>query len=279
MNIKIVSDSSSDIFKLDGIDYASVPLKIITDQKEYIDTPDLDVDGMIDDLRKYKGTSKSSCPNMADWASAFGDSDGVFCVPITRNLSGSHNSASLAVEEFLEEHPDKKAYVVDTLSAGPGCAICVEKLCELIDSGLEFDGIMEELCRYQKSTHLHFCLESLRNFANNGRVSHATAKIAGVLGIRIIGKASDEGTLEIESKVRGSDKAIAEMYAKMKEYGYSGGKVRIHQCQNPEAADSLRSMILADFPNADIIIRTTGALCSFYAESGGFLVGYEGRER
>ena len=279
MAFKIVSDSSSDIFALDGVDYASVPLKIITDEKQYIDTPDLCVDGMISDLQKYKGTSKSSCPNMDDWRSAFGDSDGVFCVPITRNLSGSYNSATLAAEEYTEENPGKKAYVVDTLSAGPGCAICVEKLCELIKSGLSFEEIRDELCRYQKSLHLHFCLESLRNFANNGRVSHATAKIAGVLGIRIVGKASDEGTLEIESKVRGADKSIVEIYSKMKEYGYSGGKVRIHQCHNTEAAETLSEMIHKDFPEADVVIRKTGALCSFYAEEGGFLVGYEGKER
>ena len=276
MNYKIVSDSSSDIFAISDVNYSFVPLKIITDEKQYIDSPDLDVDAMIDDLRKYKGTSKSSCPNMDEWKSAFGDCDGVFCVPITRNLSGSYNSASIAVEEYLEENPGKKAYVVDTLSAGPECAMIVEKLCELIKAGLEFDEIREKLCEYQKSTHLHFCLESLRNFANNGRVSHATAKMAGVLGIRIVGKASNEGTLELESKIRGSEKSMAEVYEKMKENGYSGKKVRIHQCQNEDGIQFLKALILKDFPEADIIIRKTGALCSFYAESGGFLVGYEG---
>ncbi len=276
MSYKIVSDSSSDIFSLDDVNYSSVPLKIITDEKEYIDSPDLNVSEMIEDLRKYKGTSKSSCPNMEDWKSAFGDCDNIFCVTITKNLSGSYNSASLAVEDLLEEYPEKKAFVVDTLTAGPECALIVEKLQELINAGLAFNDIKHEICEYIKSTHLLFCLESLRNLANNGRVSHAVAKVAGVLGIRVIGKASLEGTLEIESKIRGGDKAIAETYSKMKEYGYNGGKVRIHQCNNTEGALALKSMIEKDFPLADIAIRSTGALCSFYAESGGFLVGYEG---
>ena len=279
MKFRIVSDSSSDIFALSEVDFATVPLKVITDEKEYIDTPELDVDEMISDLQKYKGTSKSSCPNMEDWRSAFGDAEAVFCVPITRNLSGSYNSATLACEEYVEEHPDRKAYVVDTLSAGPGCAILVEKLCALIAEGLSFEEIRDNLCEYQRSTHLHFCLESLRNFANNGRVSHATAKIAGVIGIRIIGMASDEGTLEVQSKARGAAKAISEMYSKLKEYGYCGGKVRIHHCHGEDTAEALSRMILADYPDADIAVRTTGALCSFYAEEGGFLVGYEGRSR
>ena len=47
MKFRIVSDSSSDIFALSEVDFATVPLKVITDEKEYIDTPDLDVDEMI----------------------------------------------------------------------------------------------------------------------------------------------------------------------------------------------------------------------------------------
>jgi len=33
------------------------------------------------------------------------------------------------------------------------------------------------------------------------------------------------------------------------------------------------------FPAASVVIGETGALCSFYAESGGLLVGFEGGEK
>lgn len=279
MIFRIVSDSSSDLYNLSDVEYVSVPLKIITDEKEYIDTPELDVDGMTNDLLKYKGTSRSSCPNMEDWKSAFEGADGVFCVSITRNLSGSYNSAKLAVKEFLEENPDKKAFVADTLTAGPECALIVEKLRELILSGLDFEEIKEELIAYQKTTHLLFALESMRNLANNGRISHAAAKMAGLLGIRAVGKADMNGTLEMVSKVRGADKTVEEVFAKMKEHGYSGKTVRIHHCQNPEISNSLKEKILSEFPSAKVTVGTTAALCSFYAERGGFLVGYEGAEK
>jgi len=279
MNIRIVSDSSSDLFKLSGADFVSVPLKIITSEKQYIDNPALDVNGMTDDLKKYKGQSRSSCPNMQDWLNAFRGADAVFCVTITRNLSGSYNSALLAVNDFLEEDPSRRAYVVDTLTAGPECALIVEKLCRLIAAGKDFDAIKDEICEYQRYTHLVFCLESLRNLANNGRVNPAVAKIAGVIGIRVVGKASLEGTLEVESKVRGTDKAIAELYKKMKENGYRGGKVRIHHCFADESAKTLTSIIKSDYPKAVVVTAKTGALCSFYAEIGGFLVGFEGAKK
>ena len=279
MTFKIVSDSSSDVLELSGVDYASVPLKIITEDKEYVDTAELDVEKMADDLKKYKGTSKSSCPNMDDWYRAFGDSDCVFCVAITKNLSGSHNSATLAAQDYMEDHPERKVFCVDGLSAGPENALLIEKLRDLILSGLSFEEICNAICEYKRSTHLLFALESMRNLANNGRISHAKAKIAGLLGIRAVGKASLEGTLEMLSKVRGADGTVAESYGYMKQNGYCGGKVRIHHCKNPEIAENIKKMILADFPEASVVISSTRALCSFYAEAGGFLIGYEGNNK
>lgn len=276
MNIKIVSDSSSDIFAYEGANYASVPLKIITSEKQYVDNSELDVFGMTEDLKKYKGESKSSCPNVSEWYDAFEGSDAVFCVTITRNLSGSYNSATLALRDFLEENPERKGYVIDTLTAGPECALIVEKLVSLIAEGKSFETIKKEINEYKNTTHLLFCLESLRNLANNGRINPAIAKLAGVLGIRMVGKASLEGTLEVISKVRGAEKGVAETYLKMKEHGYRGQKVRIHHCKSEKNAEKLRDIIVDDYPGAEVSIHTTGALCSFYAEEGGYLVGYEG---
>ena len=279
MNYKIVSDSSSDLLRLDGIPFSSVPLKIITDEKEYIDDGSLNVDEMIADLQKYKGLSKSACPNTAEWMDAFEACDGVFCVTITSNLSGSYNSACLALKEYLETHPQKKGYVIDTLSVGPESNLIIEKLCELISLGLEFEEIKERIIKYKNSTHLIFCLDSLRNLANNGRVSPAVAKIAGILGIRIVGKASLEGTLEITNKTRGSAKAHADIIRNMLSAGFRGGKVHIHHCQNPEAAEFVKNAIKSQFAEAQITVRETRALCSFYAEAGGLLVGFEGENK
>ena len=276
MSYKIVSDSSSNLLKTDLVPFSSVPLKVITATNEYIDDSNLDVQKMVSDLEKYKGTSKTACPNVDEWFKAFEDYDNIFCVTITSSLSGSYNSACIALEDYLQKNPGKKGYVIDTLSVGPESTLIIEKLCELIKQELDFKEIKEAIIQYQKSTRLIFCLDSLRNLANNGRVSPAVAKIAGVLGIRIVGKASLKGTLEITNKTRGSSNAITTVFKNMIKEGYSGGKLHIHHCQNLKAASALESMVKAVFPKSDIILKETGALCSFYAESGGLLVGFEG---
>ena len=275
MKYKIAADSSANLLELEGVDFASVPLKIVTAEKEYVDDGALDVDAMVADLAAYHGRSGSSCPNIQNWMDAFEGADGVFAVTITSNLSGSYASAVQAREEYTQIHPEVKIYVLDTLSAGPEPQLMVEKLRELILEGLDFEDIVSAIEAYCRRTHLLFTLESMKNLARNGRTSHAAATLAGVLGIRVVGMAGAEGTLEMLHKCRGGKKAVQTTYESMAELGYAGGSVRIAQCQNPEAANTLCSIIRHHWPEADVQIIPTRGLCAFYAESGGLMIGFE----
>lgn len=275
MSFKIVSDSASNLLTLPGTDYASVPLKIVTSQEEYVDDMDLNVRQMVDQIKVTKGKSGTSCPNIHDWLQAFGDAEQVFAVTITGNLSGSAASAKEAAREYEQEHPGKKVYVIDTLSAGPEMALIIEKLKQWVGEKLPFEQIREKIETYRQKTHLIFSLESLTNLARNGRCSPAVAKIAGVLGIRVVGVASEQGTLEPLHKCRGEKKALEAILQIMKDRNFGGGKVRIAHCFNAEAAAKLRDKILGVFPQSQILLEPTTGLCSFYAEEGGLMIGFE----
>ena len=272
---KIVADSSANLLTLKNVPFASAPLKVITSEKEFVDTASLDVSSMLDYFSQYKGKSKTSCPNPADWIDAFGDADDVFCVAITSGLSGSYNAARIAKQMYEADHEGARVHVIDSLSAGPELTLIAEKLEMLILQGMDYEEICDTIDAYKQNTGLLFMLESLNNFAANGRVSPAVAKIAGVLGIRIVGKASDVGTLEPLEKCRGEKKALASLLKLMVDQGYEGGKVRISHCLNEAAAKQFKENVLALYPDADIAIRPTGGLCSFYAEKGGLLIGFE----
>lgn len=273
--VKIVADSASDLMKLEEIAYSSVPLKINTVVGEYVDDENLDVEGMVEDLQSYKGKSSTACPNINDWMNAFDGADEVYCVTITSNLSGSYNAACQAAREYEQTNPGRRVHVVDTLSAGPEEKLIVEKLHELISAGKTFDEVRTAIAEYLKRTKLLFMLESMKNLANNGRVSPLVAKAAGLLGIRVVGKASDHGTLEPLDKCRGERKALQTIINRMKELGHRGGKVRISHCCNENAAQSLKEMIIEEFKNVKVEIYRCRGLCSFYAEKGGLLLGFE----
>lgn len=273
--MKIVADSSANLLKLDQTPFASAPLKIITAQREFVDDETLDVGEMVNFFETYKGKSQTSCPNPGDWIDAFDGADEVFCVTITSGLSGSYNAAIAAKQMYESENPGKRVCVIDSLSAGPELALIVEKLQELIGQDTSYEDICEKIRAYTQNTGLLFMLESMKNLAANGRVSPAVAKIAGLLGIRLVGKASDAGTLEPMDKCRGESKALEKIVSHLQELGLQKGKVRIAHCQNLEAAEKLKKRIAEQFPKAQTEISQCTGLCSYYAEKGGLLIGFE----
>ena len=191
--VKIVTDSSSDLYDLGDFPFASAPLCIMTDEKSYVDNDELSVAGMVEDLEAYSGRSRTSCPNLGDWLAAFGDADEVYCITITSGLSGSYNSACIAAKQYEADNPGRRVLVIDSRSTGSEMVLLAEKIRDLLLLGRSFDEISAEIEKYShKETGLLFILESMRNLANNGRVSPAVAKIAGLLGIRVVGKASEK---------------------------------------------------------------------------------------
>ena len=275
MNYRIVADSSSNVLSMENPHYFSVPMKVRA-EKEYIDDTQLDVAQKVEDLKHHKGTSGSACPSVGEWLDAFGDADMVFGTTMSKSLSGSYNAACEAARMFEEENPGKKAYIFNTLSAGPQQMFLNEKIMELAAQGLDFETIQEKALEYYKNTHILFCLESMMNLARNGRVSMAAAKIAGVLGIRACGDAKG-GMITPVHKPRGARKTTETLVEMMKERGfYDGAQLRIAHCLGQTQAEDLANAVLAQFPNARITIEPTTALCSFYAEAGGLMIGFEG---
>ena len=275
MNYKVVSDSSSNVLTMGTPCFASVPMKVRA-EKEYIDDEKLDLAGMVEDLKNHKGTSGSACPSVGEWLDAFGDADVVFGTTMSKGLSGSYNAACEAARMYMEENPGKYAYIFNTLSAGPQQAFLNEKVLELAEQGLEPEVIKEKAMEYYKNTHILFCLESMMNLARNGRTSMAVAKIAGMLGIRVCGDVQ-AGMITPVHKPRGAKKTTQTLVEMMKERGfYDGAQLRIAHCFGQQQAQDLADAIVAEFPNARITVEPTTALCSFYAEAGGLMIGFEG---
>ncbi|MBO7184639.1 MAG: DegV family protein [Oscillospiraceae bacterium] len=275
MRFRIVADSSANVFALPGVNFTTVPMKIVA-QKEYVDDVNLNVAAMVADLQAYKGKSGSSCPNVGEWLEAFGDADCVFALTITKHLSGSYNAAQKAVQEYMEEHPDRKAYAIDSLSTGPEMMMIVDKILECEAVGMDFEATKEAVLHYANHNHTLFCLESMMNLGRNGRVPMAVARIAGLLGVRATGDV-EGGQITALHKPRGAKKATETLFAMIKERGFKDGNVlRIAHCFGEESALALRDMVLAEFPNTKFTLEPTTALCSFYAEKGGLIIGFEG---
>ena len=275
MNYKVVSDSSSNVLTMDNVHFASVPMKVRA-EKEYIDDANLDLAGMVEDLKNHRGASGSACPSVGEWLDAFGDADLVFGTTMSKGLSGSYNAACEAARMYMEENPGKKAFIIDSLSTGPEMMMIVEKIRECEAAGDDFETTKEKVLEYNNRNHTLFCLESMMNLARNGRVPMAVAKIAGMLGIRVVGDV-EGGEITPVHKPRGAKKATQVLLEMMKERGfYDGAQLRVAHCFAEDQALALRDAVLEEFPNTRFTLEPTTALCSFYAEAGGLIIGFEG---
>ena len=76
-------------------------------------------------------------------------------------------------------------------------------------------------------------------------------------------------------KCRGEQRALKTIVNEMAERGCMGGLVYIDHCLNESAANKLKGLMEERFPGIDVRVTDCGVLCSYYADKGGLIVGYE----
>ncbi|KHD45491.1 DegV family protein [Streptococcus hongkongensis] len=279
MTWKIVADSGCDLTALtnenDQIVYERVPLTIRIGQENFNDDFNLDVDQMMSTMYASSEAATSSCPSPDAFMQAFKGADNVIAITITGSLSGSNNSARLGKEMLLEENPNLNIHIIDSLSAGGEMDLIVLELERLISKGLTFDQVVKEITDYQKKTGLLFALAKVDNLVKNGRVSKLLGTVIGLMNIRMVGCASEEGRLELLQKARGQKKAVLSIVDEMKKAGYNGGKVFVCHRNNEKICHQILEKLKESFPTATMAIANSSGLCSFYAEEEGILLGYE----
>ena len=184
MKWKIIADSGCDYRSLDNLapdtEFVSVPLTIQVGETIYWDDAQLNIDQMMEEMYATTTASKSACPNPDDYMKAFEGADHIVVITITGTLSGSYNSAEIAKKIYLEEHPDTRIHVIDSLSAGGEVDLIVRKLNQLVAEGLDFDQVVDAITDYKSKTKLLFVLAKVNNLVKNGRLSKLIGTVVGL---------------------------------------------------------------------------------------------------
>lgn len=277
MTVKIVTDSGANAYQdiIGGVEHVNVPLTVMVNHQSWTDDGNLDLANFLSALKNTKTTTSSACPSMGSWLTAFEGADEIFVLTMTSALSGSYNAAVQAAEMYMADHPGTRIHVFDTKSAGPQIRLLASQMAILINHGYSFDEIIELTNQQIKCTGLLFVLAELDNLANNGRVSPAIAKLTHLLNLYVYGTASAAGEFEMLGKLRGGKRMYSKLAKALEKQGYAGGRVFIDHVNAHESAEQMASAISAIFPSAIITISTCGALCSYYAENGGLMIGFE----
>ncbi|HEM6266421.1 TPA: DegV family protein [Streptococcus suis] len=276
---KIVVDSGCDYRQLKNLapdtEFISVPLTIQVGDQAFVDDANLDIDHMMEVMEASKSAAGSACPSPQAYQAAFEGAENIIVMTITGGLSGSFNAARVARDMYVEEHPAVNIHLIDSLSAGGEMDLIVDEINRLIATGLEFEELVQAITTYQENSKLLFVLAKVDNLVKNGRLSKLVGTVVGLLNIRMVGEASSEGKLELLQKARGHKKSVAAAFEEMKKAGYNGGRIVMAHRNNDKFFQQFSQLVKSTFPNAIVDQVATSGLCSFYAEDGGLLMGYE----
>lgn len=279
MSWKIIADSGCNLTEIPQLapntSFERVPLTLQIGEKTFVDDFSLDKTEMMTTMSTTTAAATSACPSPDAYLRAYQGADHLFVLTITGTLSGSQNSAQVAKQLLMETNPNPKIHIIDTLSAGGEMDLLVLELNRLMAQNLDFETVVAKIKAYQERTKLLFILAKVDNLVKNGRLNKLLGKVIGLLNIRMVGEASSEGTLALLQKARGQKKAVTAAIDEIMKAGYQGGRVMIAHCDNLKICQQLTDAIQATFPTADVDYISTSGLCSFYAEEGGILMGYE----
>ena len=265
--------------------YVFAPLTLHVGGEEYPDDADLDVSKLNERVHSEETASSSACPSAGEWADLFRLADNVIVVTLSSNLSGSYDSAlmgrNLVMDEYAREHSGqimgKNIYILDSRAAGAKLEIMVR----LIDRYLTmhpdamFDEVVSYAKRLESNSQVQFSLRSFDNLVKNGRMPKLVGALASGLSIRMLGTASEQGTIKVIAPTRGDKKTIKKILDVMRSDGYRGGMAYIDHVDNAEGAEELCRAIASEWPQAEVEILPCRGLCSYYAEETGLIIGYE----
>jgi len=172
---------------------------------------------------------------------------------LSSGISGTYNSARLAIEEMRQEFPDRKIYHVDALAASSGYGLFMTKLSELKAQGMSIEELYKWAEDNKNKLHHWFFTTDLTYFVKGGRVSKASGFFGGVLGICPLLNVNDEGKLIAREKIRGKKRVIPRIVEMMKEHAQGGLEYndRCYICNSAclEDAKMVAELVEESFPH------------------------------
>ncbi len=205
MKIKLVCDSLCDIpDEISEKDYIEiVPLTVIFNDREYIEGVDIKKEEFYKKVKEIKQIPKTSQATYMEFKEVFDKfvTEGyhIICMTGAANASGTFQSAMIAKSDVNE---NEKIHIFDTRNLSLGSGQYVIKACELLEEGLGFEEIIDELENTRSSVRLLFAPYTLDFLKQSGRVPVATALIGNMLNIKPI-FFFDNGEAKLVNKVRG----------------------------------------------------------------------------
>lgn len=132
-------------------------------------------------------------------------------------LSGSCNNVVMTANELLEDYPDRKIMVFDSLNASLGEGVSVYRAVELWKEGKSMEEVYDILMEERDHVNVSFTVNDLYHLQRGGRVSKTTAVVGSLVNIKPILVVTSTGELKSDGTVRGRKKSLKTLVARLEE--------------------------------------------------------------
>ena len=276
MKFKIIGDSCCDFTKeeLNKEYFISVPLTLSVGGIDVVDDRTFNQANFINLVEGCPDCPKSSCPSPESYMACFDDVENIFIVTISAKLSGSYNSAMLARQIYLEEHPEVNIHVFDSKTAAAGEHLICGMIEEYALQDLDFNQIIKKVDEFISTQRTIFVLENLEVMRKNGRLSKVKSLVASALNIKPVLYGKD-GEIQQLDQARGMNKALNRLLWHIEKDGYDNSRrVEITQCDSRERCLNVRRILMERFGFKDVRILDAGGVSTMYESRGGVIVSF-----
>ncbi len=273
----IITDVTCDLPQelIDKHNLIVMPMQYSVDDKNYTNYPDFREQALKDfyadmEAGKVTHTVQLNSEVYKDtYKKYLEEGKDILGVIFSSGLSGSFNSARIAVEELKEEYPESKILIVDTLAASTGEGMIALKAALNKEAGMS----LEENYKAIEDIKLHvahwFTVSNLEYLRRGGRVSNAAAYAAKVLNIKPVLHVDNEGHLIPVSKKIGRKNSIKEIVKQYEEtHDEESDTIIISHAECLEDANYLKQLVLEVSSPKNIIMSNIGTVIGSHSGPG-----------
>ena len=263
-------------FQLDGVSYAD-DLGDSMDINEFYHKMEQGADTK---------TSQINADEFVEYFKTFLDAGkDILHLTLSSGISGVLNSAMIAKDMLMEEYPDRKILIVDSLAASSGYGLLMDKLADMRDEGKSIDELYDFAEANKLKLNHWFFSSDLTFFVKGGRLSKTAGFVGGVLNICPLLNVNFEGKLIPRQKIRTKKKAIVEIVDKMENFAENGldysGKCFISHSACYEDAKAVADLVEQRFPklNGKVRIENIGTTIGSHTGPGTVALFFWGAQR
>lgn len=181
-------------------------------------------------------------------------------IAFSSGLSSSYQNAVIAANELMEEYPDSRIIVIDSLCASLGQGLLVHEAVRLMKEGLSLDELAAATSDARLHVAHHFTVDNLFHLFRGGRVSRATAIVGTLAGIKPLLHVDNEGHLINIGKVRGRKKSLTALVDRLGSdagsYLEKSNIIGISHGDSLEDAKFVASLVEERYGKKEFIINT-----------------------